>query len=413
MSDGIMSYDLDPAAWDPANLPRRQLFQQCAFTMQNMLVSLDEKNHVISTANEALNKQLARIDDIFPNIDFEISEEARYGSLTHWAYAENRTAKSGAGSRRDAAAVNNLSAAAQHIAEEAAARSDARKQALLAKKGRHAHADSDFDDHTDGRHKGESSKKVHGNSKIRRAPENSVGLGITNGVAAGGNPPQKRRKVEKAPNAGAGAAPMERSLSNLPASNGTISKAKAGSPMDSPVPEAAKKKSRGVAAASSQTRKRNNTVNSVAMSPSIASSPIRSNFPELKPSGRLSPAPANGSRPASSRARQNSTQSTAENLKQKGEATVPNKANGSTAASSDAVGSTATPARSVAEVKTTTKDSTSNAKGETVPEKGDQEQEPVAATPMSRKGSAMKREDTETNSDAMQAIQTATVTTKS
>lgn len=254
--DGIMSYDLDPAAWDPANLPRRQLFQQCAFTMQNMLVSLDEKNHVISTANEALNKQLARIDDIFPNIDFEISEEARYGSLTHWAYAENRTAKSGAGSRRDAAAVNNLSAAAQHIAEEAAARSDARKQALLAKKGRHAHADSDFDDHTDGRHKGESSKKVHGNSKIRRAPENSVGLGITNGVAAGGNPPQKRRKVEKAPNAGAGAAPMERSLSNLPASNGTISKAKAGSPMDSPVPEAAKKKSRGVAAASSQTRKR-------------------------------------------------------------------------------------------------------------------------------------------------------------
>lgn len=158
---------------------------------------------------------------------------------------------------------------------------------------------------------------------------------------------------------------------------------------------------------------RNNTVNSVAMSPSIASSPIRSNFPELKPSGRLSPAPANGSRPASSRARQNSTQSTAENLKQKGEATVPNKANGSTAASSDAVGSTATPARSVAEVKTTTKDSTSNAKGETVPEKGDQEQEPVAATPMSRKGSAMKREDTETNSDAMQAIQTATVTTKS
>ena len=88
--------------WDPENIPRRQLFQHCAYTMQNMLVSLDEKNHVISTASEALNKQLARIDECFPYIELEISEEARYGSTTHWAYPENRQPKAPAGvSRRE------------------------------------------------------------------------------------------------------------------------------------------------------------------------------------------------------------------------------------------------------------------------------------------------------------------------
>ncbi len=131
------------AAYDPANLPRRQLFQHTAFTMQNMLVSLDEKNHVISTAAEALNKQLARIDDCFPYIELEVSEEARYGSTTHWAYPENRVPKTNSGSsRREIAPVNNLSAAAQHLAEEAAARSDARKQALLErKKGKNQHVE--------------------------------------------------------------------------------------------------------------------------------------------------------------------------------------------------------------------------------------------------------------------------------
>jgi hypothetical protein len=252
--DAVDAYNSSNLVYEQANLPRRQLFQHVAYTMQNMLVSLDEKNHVISTAAEALNKQLARIDDCFPYIELEISEEARYGSTTHWAYPENRIPKSGAagGSRREIAAVNHLSAAAQHMAEEAAARSDARKQALLErKKGKHQHLDSDFDDHHDGRHK---EKKLHGNSKIRKAADASlgVGLGITNGAGTNGNPPKRRKLAEKGPAAGAG---MERSLSSVFGSNGTAATKKAASPRETPGPEA-KKRSRATGATNGQTRKR-------------------------------------------------------------------------------------------------------------------------------------------------------------
>ncbi len=237
--------------WDPANIPRRQLFKHCAHTMQNMLVSLDEKNHVINTAGEALSKQLARIDECFPFIELEISEEARYGSTIHWAYPENRLPKPNI-SRREIASANNLSAAAHLAADEAAARSDARKQALLErKKGKNQQIESDFDDH-DSRNK---DKKLHGNSKVRKVADtsSSVGLGITNGGTANGNPP-KRRKIEKGP---AGGAVMERSLSGVFGSNGTASKGKVASPRGTPQPEGAKKRSRApAAAANGQTRKR-------------------------------------------------------------------------------------------------------------------------------------------------------------
>ena len=219
--------------YDAANLPRRQLFQNCAITMQNMLVALDEKNHVISTAGEALNKQLARLDDCLPYIDLEISEEARYGSTVHWAYPENRVvrATNGGNSRREAATVNTLSAAAQLMVDEAAARSDARKQAIAEKKKGKQQAESDFDDQE------KREKKVHGNSKIRKAAESAVGLGITNG-ATNGNPP-KRRKVEKGPTGGA---VMERSISSV--MNNAVKKV--ASPRATPVPEGTKKRSRAV-----------------------------------------------------------------------------------------------------------------------------------------------------------------------
>jgi hypothetical protein len=406
------------AAYDPANLPRRQLFQHTAFTMQNMLVSLDEKNHVISTAAEALNKQLARIDNCFPYIELEVSEEARYGSTTHWAYPENRVPKTNSGSRREIASVNNLSAAAQHLAEEAAARSDARKQALLErKKGKNQHVESDFDDHHDGRHK---EKKLHGNSKIRKAADASlgVGLGITNG-ATNGNPP-KRRKVEKGPSGGA---VMERSMSGVFGSNGAATKGKGGSPRETPGPEGSKKRSRGAATTNGQTRKRfvpiadlrmhlpnmnrNNTVTSAAMSPSLASSPIRSTFPDSK-SGRPSPPPTNG-KPAASRARQNSTQSMNE---KRPPSAASNKPNGTATpdlgAAANAIG------RTIAEVKSSMKE-TMNAKGEHVLEDTEQDNPEMVGGLVvgNRKDSVAKREGSEANGDSMQGIQSTTVTTKS
>jgi hypothetical protein len=239
--DSLEVYNPAVTAFDPANIHRRQIFQHCAFTMQNMLVSLDEKNHVISTAAEALNKQLARIDDCFPYIELEISDEARYGSVTHWAYPENRAAKAGGG-RRDLTSVNHLSAAAQHLVDEAAARSDARKQALLAKKGNRHFAESDFDDHLDARHR-ESTKKLHGNSKIRKAADASLlGLGITNGSGTNGNPP-KRRKVDKGPSGGV---VMERALNGVFGSSSAASK-KAASPRETTPGDGAKKRQRGPA----------------------------------------------------------------------------------------------------------------------------------------------------------------------
>lgn len=237
--------DLDvpnPAVYDPSNLPRRQRFQDTAITMQNMLVALDEKNHVISTAWEALNKQLNRMDDCMPYLDLEISEEARYGSTTHWAYPENRVVKSNAGaaSRREIVSVNTLSAAAQLIQEEVAARSDARKQALAEKKKGRQQVESDFDDND--RH-----KRTQGNAKVRKPADTGAGVGNTAGGANGN--PAKRRKVEKGP---AGGAVMERSMSGV-FGNGAA-KGKVASPRATPNPDA-KKRSR-VAPANGASRKR-------------------------------------------------------------------------------------------------------------------------------------------------------------
>ncbi|CZR58023.1 related to p33ING1b (ING1) protein [Phialocephala subalpina] len=404
--------------YDQSNVPRRQLYQHAAYTMSNMLVSLDEKNHVISTAAEALSKQLARIDDCFPYIELEISEEARYGSTTHWAYPENRVPKTGAVSRREIAAANNLSAAAQHLVDEAAARSDARKQALAAKKGKNQHADSDFDDQ-DSRQK---DKKLHGNSKVRKAADTGVGLGITNGATTNGNPPKRQKVANKVPAGGAG---MERSLSSVFGSNGTATKGKTGSPRETPVPEA-KKRSRA-AAGTGQTRKRyvaislvrsriahtnsrNNTVNSTAMSPSLASSPIRSTFPETRPAPTGTPPPTNG-RPTSIRARQNSTQSV---IEKRAPSEVASKQNGHTAGTPDLGTAAIITGRSVPEVKASMKETGSNSKSDHLLEDSNQDNPDMVGGLLvgSRKGSTTtKQEEPESNGDSMQDIQTTTITT--
>lgn len=213
--------------FDPSNIPRRQLFRQTAFKIQEMLVSLEEKNHVISTANDALQRQLARVDDVWPYLENEFSDEAKWGSLIHWAYPENRGGKQQnfERARRDGAAA--ISAAAQALADEAAARSDARKLAVQAKKNMR-NANNNSLEMDEGREKKPS-------SKARRAAEDNVGLGITG--ATNGNP-QKRRKTEKA--AATGGTPMERTISS--ALGSTASKAKGGSPRGTPAPEGAKKR---------------------------------------------------------------------------------------------------------------------------------------------------------------------------
>lgn len=316
------SQNASSAVFDAANIPRRQLFRQTALKIQEMLVSLEEKNHVILTANDALHRQLARVDDVWPHIENEFSDEAKWGSVTHWAYPENRTGRASHAerARRDGAAA--ISAAAQALAEEAAARSDARKQAVQAKKNlKNSHLEADFDDH-DGRPKAEGAKKSQG--KSRKAADSNVGLGIS--ASATKDPPQKRRKVEKVINGGV---PMDRAMSSVYGS--TAAKAKASSPRETPAPEGPKKR-KALPSGSGQSKKRYESSTAIALARdtnrstcskngaagatlSATASPIIASLPEPKAPARASPAPSVVSRPASSRARGNSIHSNAENGK--------------------------------------------------------------------------------------------------
>ncbi|KAH7269708.1 uncharacterized protein BKA55DRAFT_20202 [Fusarium redolens] len=345
------------AVFDPSNLPRRHLFRQTALKIQEMLVSLEEKNHVISTANEALQAQLTRIEDVWPHLEGEFSDEAKWGSTTHWAYPENRFSKASHvdRTRRDGAAA--ISAAAQALADEAAARSDARKQAVQAKKNsrnhnnNHNHAnahnhDSEGDDH-DGKHKPEAPKKTAKSRKTATATETAnVGLGISTAATNNGNPPQKRRKVEKTTNGAA--ATTERAMSSV--FGNAAPKAKTTSPRATPAPEAPKKR-KALPSGSGQSKKRNGVT---GISNSVNSSPVITELPEPKlPPVRASPVPVPTPNPARTRSRQNSIQTVnTDSNKARPTSSASNKPNGNTTSTPAAGAPAASALRNGAEPKT-------------------------------------------------------------
>ena len=251
------------------DLSRRQLFHRLRACVQEMLPTLDEKNHVLSTAVDGLDKQLTRCKSSYPYIEDEISEEARYGSLTHWAYTEKSAEKKGttagerAGerTRRDAAAANQLATTAPAVyeAEGAALRSELRRQAIAERRQRNHHHDSDFDD---GRGVSHSTTKKHpANSRGRKVADTTlngtgVGLGIANGSSAAA-PPSKRRKVERsAPNATLGGVPMVRAMSSVYGSNMGSTRGAGTSPRATPIVETAKKRGRTATQANGTGRKR-------------------------------------------------------------------------------------------------------------------------------------------------------------
>lgn len=170
---------------DPATLKHRRLFYDLRVTLTEMMVTMDEKNHVVNNANEDLSRHMRRIEAIFPHIASEVSEEARLGSMTHWAYTDRVPAKApGHSSRREAAA----SLATMHETD-IATRSESRREAVAARKQRQTHVDSDFDDQ---RH---ASKRATTNGKNRRVGEIAAeekGLGIFNA-----GPAPRRKKPEK------------------------------------------------------------------------------------------------------------------------------------------------------------------------------------------------------------------------
>ncbi|PHH86296.1 hypothetical protein CDD83_10437 [Cordyceps sp. RAO-2017] len=377
-SQSVSSAD-DGGVFDPSNVPRRQLFRQTAFKIQEMLVSLEEKNHVISTANEALQRQLARVEDVWPYLENEFSDEAKWGSATHWAYPENRSigkASHTERARRDGAAA--ISAAAQALADEAAARSDARKQAVQAKRNqKNQHHESDAEDH-DSRPKGEGSKKAQG-SKARKTADGNIGLGISGTSTTNGNPPQKRRKIEKTANGASGGHAMERAMSSV--FGNSAPKAKTNSPRGTPVPDVPKKR-KALPSGSGQSKKKYLVPSSLSLaralpfynsivslrvgtwltvlhpdrngaprvSPSIASSPVMSALQEPKGTNRASPGPGSAPRPASSRARKNSLQSNADAAKTKAPVPSAGKPNGNAPPTPD-LATTSAPSRPAIENK--------------------------------------------------------------
>ena len=266
----------DAVAGGDEELAKRQQFQELRLLTSKLLMNLDEKNVVLAEANRILAQQHMRIDSVIPHIDSEISEEARLGSMTHWAYGDNRQKRQplgGAPNRRDVAGTNSLAAAASAIHESdiAQARRDAGRETAREKhKGRSKEqVDSDFDD---------KPKKTHAKTAKSKAagPAGAAGLGIS----ANGEP-VKRRKVDK----GLPAPGMDRPMS----SKGP--KAVKDTPRSTPNAEAGKKLK--AKPAPLQAKRKGVT----SASPAMASSPLHSSFN----------ANVEAARPQSARLRQNST----------------------------------------------------------------------------------------------------------
>ncbi|KAI0541745.1 hypothetical protein GGR58DRAFT_414207 [Xylaria digitata] len=412
---GSLNESQASTVFDPSNVPRRKLFLHTAFKIQEMLVSLEEKNHVISTANEALSKHLSRINDVWPHLENEFSDEAKWGSTTHWAYPENRInrANQAERSRRDGAAV--ITAAAQQLqVEEAAARSDARKQALMAKKSlKNQHQDSDADDH-ENKQKSEPSKKAQGGGKARKGAESTtpVGLGITTTANANGNPPSKRRKVENNSKTVNGGQAMERAMSSV--YNNNAPKPKNASPRATPAPEPTKKrKALPTANGIAKKSKTAAATAAAAVSPSIPSPTPQPNLGD-KLASRSSPAPpAAVPRPTSSRARQNSIQSNVENGRQRPTSSASNRPNGMTIPLPEVSTMPNGPRASVE--PRTTKEPATIIKTETNKEEATNRL-PNAANGLGKKENLPKSDDTELKAEPAQYhVQTTTtvVTTKS
>lgn len=282
---------------DPALLQRRQQFHALRQNLIAIMVTMDEKNHVINNANEEVARSIRRLERIYPNVNLEISEEARLGSLKHWAYTETNPVKKPAAPAtrtRDAAP----STTAGHESE-VAHRSESRREAMLARKQRAApQVDSDFDETRPAQRKG----LTNGKRKGVETPTDPAGLGIIGAPTA----TSKRKKTEKTV---AGGIAMERSISS--AMGG-----RAMSRENSQTENAKKRKASGPPAAtvrkrcvatldgwdSTDTNRRLNA--SVQDSPKLVSSPLAGNAG--KEAYKKSPA-LSSVRPVG-RGRQNSTQ---------------------------------------------------------------------------------------------------------
>ncbi|OQO13362.1 hypothetical protein B0A48_01590 [Cryoendolithus antarcticus] len=265
------------------DLTRRRQFHELRIVAGGLLGNLDEKNVVLAEAKRVLNQQLMRLDSVMPHVEAEIPEEARLGSMTHWAYSDNRQKSkplppaAAERNRREIAATNSLAAAANavHESEIAAVRREAGREAAKEK------------------HKGRSREQQ--DSEFEERPKKTVGKGAKGkgvlglGISTNGEP-VKRRKLEK----GIFPPAMERQISST-----GKGKAAREVPRSTPLGEGVKKHKAKAAGPTTLPAKRKGITNAHA-SPALASSPLQGSFA----TATMDPP---STRPASNRMRTNST----------------------------------------------------------------------------------------------------------
>lgn len=173
---------------------RRSRCLQMRTQISEILVTLDEKIHVITTAYEALQKHLQRIDHAYSYVQHEIPDLYRLGSTEHWAYKEpvkkgTAAAQARAAERAQREAEERHAAQQQRELETSNTRSETRREALLRQKAAAAAAqqqqaaaaaaaaaaasahEEDEQAPRDQNHHAQPTKKLHGNSKIRKEQE--------------------------------------------------------------------------------------------------------------------------------------------------------------------------------------------------------------------------------------------------
>ncbi|ETN43242.1 uncharacterized protein HMPREF1541_02401 [Cyphellophora europaea CBS 101466] len=305
---------------------RRQVFAALRHNLVQLMVTMDEKNHVINNANEELSRQVRRLNTVWPHIADEISEEARLGSLKHWAYTDiNPTKKTTAPTtRREAAA----SLALIHD-NEVAQRSESRREAVAAKAKQRLHRNEAVEGSEDVRATKKKAIKETQRRDLDSASE-VAGLGIT----------AKGKKAAKAVGGGA----MEKSMS---AALGGRAMSREPSQQDNT------KKRKAPAGGATVARKR---VNAAQDSPKLASSPLAGTFG--KDAYKRSPA-LGTVRPVSARARQNSSQAETSRAKPPSSSSSQRAPSGLASSSAPDVKSTAAaPGKSNSEAKNNAKEST-------------------------------------------------------
>ena len=290
-SDAEPSSGAVAATGDQAEWRRRELFFNLRVTLTEILVSLDEKNHVISTATQALQKQLARCESSYGSVGNEISDEARHGSLSHWAYAEKPGSRTnGSSNERPRRDVANASSLAGLTSEEMASRSESRREAMAARRSRLQPPDPVVQDSGPSRQRGAaptpsaatatatttttttttttlttaaSSKKGSAPAKSKKAAESATLLVPPTNTASSNNElhSNKRRRTEKAapsraaPGAAAAASPQ---LEPSETGHGSARVVEGRSPRSTPAADGSKKRVRSgaTATATANARKR-------------------------------------------------------------------------------------------------------------------------------------------------------------